>query len=164
MRTGRRILALAVLLRLATSPALGAEITGLVVGVHDGDSLTALVGGRQVKVRLADIDAPELKQAFGQRSKQSLSDLCLQKSATLEDRGQDRYGRTLARVRCNGADANREQVGRGMAWVFRKYAPRESPLYQVEAEAKAARRGLWADSNPVEPWKWRRTKGRSEVQ
>ena len=140
------------------------QITGQVVGVHDGDSITVLVDRRQIKVRLADIDAPELKQAFGRRSKQSLSDLCFNKSATLEDQGQDRYGRTLARVRCAGEDANREQVRRGFAWVFRRYAPRPSPLYDLEAEAKAARRGLWSDPKPLEPWEWRRTKGRSEVQ
>ncbi len=106
---------------LLASIALADTIAGKVVGVHDGDSLTVLVDQHQIKVRLADIDALELKQAFGQRSKQSLSDLCFQKSATLEDQGRDRYGRTIARVRCAGENANREQVRRGMAWVFDRY-------------------------------------------
>ena len=140
-----------------------ADILGQVVGVHDGDSLTVLVDRRQIKVRLADIDAPEIKQAFGQRSKQSLSDLCFQKMATLEDQGRDRYERAIARVTCTGQDVNAEQVRRGMAWVFVRYAPSGSPLYALEAEAKRDRRGLWADKNPVPPWEWRRTKGRSEL-
>jgi endonuclease YncB( thermonuclease family) len=130
--------------------------------VHDGDSITVLISGHQVKVRLADIDAPELKQAFGQRSKQSLSDLCFQKSATLEDRGHDRYGRTLARVRCAGVDANREQVRRGMAWVFDRYV-KDRSLYADQDAARAAQRGLWADPKAMPPWAWRRAKKLSEV-
>jgi len=64
-----------------------------------------------------DVNAPEKAQAFGNRSKQSLSELCFDKTATLADQGKNRYGRTLARVHCDGLDANAEQVRRGMAWV-----------------------------------------------
>ena len=85
-----------------------------VVSVHDGDTLTVLIESRQVKVRLTDIDAPELRQPFGTRSKQSLSELCFGKVASLDVRGQDRYKRSLARVTCAGTDANAEQVRRGM--------------------------------------------------
>lgn len=132
-----------------------ADFTGRVVAVADGDTLTVLRDREQLKVRLVEIDAPEKAQAFGNRSKQSLSDLCFGKSATLADQGKDRYGRTLARVTCDGIDANAEQVQRGMAWVYRKYAPKDSPLYAAESEAKAARRGLWADADPMPPWEWR---------
>ena len=68
-----------------------------------------------------DIDAPESKQAFGQRSKQSLADLCFGKAAKLEGDSKDQYGRTLARVYCDGIDTNAEQVRRGMAWVYVQY-------------------------------------------
>ena len=61
----------------------------------------------------------------------------------------------LAHVRCNGTDAGAEQVRQGMAWVFVRYAPADSPLYAIEAEARAARRGLWATAQPVPPWQWR---------
>lgn len=131
------------------------EVLGKVIAVVDGDTLTVLSDREQFKVRLVQIDAPEKAQPFGQKSKQSLSDLCFGKSATLADQGKDKYRRTLARVTCNGIDANAEQVRRGMAWVYRKYAPKDSPLYAVEDEAKAARRGLWADAEPVPPWEWR---------
>lgn len=132
-----------------------ADFTGKVVAVADGDTITVLRDKEQVKIRLIEIDAPEKAQAFGNKSKQSLSDLCFDKTATLADKGKDRYGRTLAKVTCDGIDANAEQVRQGMAWVYRKYAPKDSWLYAVEGEAKAARRGLWADAEPVPPWGWR---------
>jgi endonuclease YncB( thermonuclease family) len=123
--------------------------------VHDGDTLTVLIDNRQVRVRLVDIDAPELKQPFGTRSRQSLSGLCFGKVASLDVRGHDRYNRTLARVTCGGADANAEQVRRGYAWTFTRYARTDSPLFAIEREARAAHRGLWQDPAPVAPWEWR---------
>ena len=112
------------------------------------------------RVRLVEIDAPEKAQAFGNRSKQSLCELCFNKAAKLDETGKDRYGRILARVYCDGVDAKAEQVRRGMAWVYDRYAPKNSPLYGVQAEAKAARGGLWADNRPVPPWDWRSRSGR----
>lgn len=124
--------------------------------MHDGDTLTVLIEGRQVRVRLLDIDAPELGQPFGTRSKQSLSELCFGKRAELDVRSHDRYGRTLAHVHCAGRDANAEQVRRGYAWAYVRYAPPESPLHALEREARMARRGLWGDPDPTPPWDWRR--------
>jgi len=149
-----RTIALLYTLLLLTSAA-HADVRGRVVSVHDGDTLTVLIDRRQVRVRLTDIDAPELGQPFGARSKQSLSDLCFGKEAALDVRGQDRYHRTLAQVTCAGTDANAEQVRRGYAWTFVRYAGSASPLYTLETQARAARRGLWTDSSPVAPWDWR---------
>jgi len=129
-----------------------------VVSIQDGDTLTILVARKQVKVRLLDIDAPEKRQAFGNRSRQSLAELCARRDATVISAGEDRYGRTLGRVICAGVDANREQVRRGLAWVFTRYAPKDSPLYAVQAEAMGSRRGLWQDSMPIPPWEWRASK------
>ena len=57
----------------------------LVVGVADGDTLTVLCNGsKQVKIRLSEIDAPEKRQPFGNRSKKSLSVMCLQKKAKIK--------------------------------------------------------------------------------
>ncbi|HVS25738.1 MAG TPA: thermonuclease family protein [Burkholderiales bacterium] len=75
-----------------------ADFTGNVVAVADGDTITVLRDREQVKIRLLEIGAPEKRQAFGNRSKQSLSDLCFNKTATLADKGKDRYGRTLAQI------------------------------------------------------------------
>ena len=67
----------------------------------------------------------------------------------------DRYGRTVARVRCHGVDACEQQLRTGMAWVFDRYVTDRS-LYRLQDEARAAHRGLWADAQPVAPWEWRR--------
>lgn len=149
-------LALTIALFYVVSASAG-ELVGLVAKVADGDTLTILDAGRhQIRIRLADIDAPEKRQAFGTRSRQSLAELCAGKVATVEDRGTDRYGRTIGRVMCSGIDANAEQVSRGMAWVYQRYASPTSALYRLEADAREARRGLWRDKNPVAPWEWRR--------
>lgn len=128
------------------------------VAVHDGDTLTVLVERKQVRVRLIEIDAPELKQPYGARSKQSLSELCFGKTANLEVHDRDRYGRTLAQVHCSGKDANAEQVRRGYAWTYTRYAAPDSPLFALEREARSARRGLWEDPTPTPPWDWRRNR------
>src|SRR5450830_1551866 len=104
-------------LALALSPSAQADTTeGVVVSVHDGDTLTVLVGKQQVKVRLAEIDAPELRQPFGNRSKQSLAELCFQQTAHVEMIARDRYGRAVGKVECAGKDAGARQVALGMAW------------------------------------------------
>ena len=129
----------------------------MVVGISDGDTLTARCDGiqEQVKVRLAEIDAPEKKQPFGMKSKQALSGTCFQRSAELRVVDRDRYGRTVARIKCNGVDANAEQIRLGMAWVYDRYV-KDASLYQLQDEARAAQRGLWADSAPIPPWKFRK--------
>ena len=148
-------------LLLATS-LHAAEYTGKVIGVSDGDTITVLDASKtQHKVRLAGIDAPEKAQAFGNRSKQSLSDLVYMKDVTIETNKIDRYGREIGKVIHNGADVCLEQVKRGMAWWYRDYRYEQSPedrvLYEaVEDAAKAARVGLWHDKEPMAPWEWRR--------
>lgn len=156
MTTGLLPAALGLTLLLLAFPA-AADVSGKVVSVHDGDTLTVIVDRQQVRVRLIDIDAPELRQPFGTRSRQSLSNLCFGKTAALDVRGRDRYKRTLARVSCAGADANAEQVRRGFAWTFVRYARPDSPLFMLEKEARSAQRGLWQDPYPVAPWEWRRS-------
>jgi endonuclease YncB( thermonuclease family) len=153
---------LLVTLALVLSCSALAEVTaewreGLVVSVHDGDTLTVLIGKQQLKVRLAEVDAPELRQPFGQRSRQSLAAICFHETAKVELIARDRYGRSVGKVQCSGKDAGRHQVSSGMAWVYERYAPKDSPLYGVQAEARSARLGLWADAEPIPPWEWRKT-------
>lgn len=148
---------LAWLIAVASAPACAfSALSGKVVNIADGDTLTVLIDQRPVKVRLADIDAPEKRQAFGARSRQSLAQLCFQKSAELNVVNRDRYGRTVATVACDGVDANAEQIRRGMAWVYDRYASPRSPLYGIQAIAKEAHLGLWIDPSPIPPWIWRR--------
>lgn len=125
-----------------------------VVGIADGDTLTCLVGNERTEVRLVEIDAPEKDQPYGKRSRQSLSELCFDKRATLARKGADEYGRVLARVQCGGVDANVEQLRRGMAWVYDQYVTDRS-LYSDQNFARSGSRGLWAEPNPTPPWTWR---------
>jgi len=157
-----RKIVLAALL-LSTLPAAGVELHGIVTEVQDGDSVTLLAAGTSYKIRLVDIDAPELAQPRGKDSWASLSGMCKSKPAAAHTIGEDRFGRTLARIKCAGVDANTEQVRRGWAWVFTRYAPQDSPLYAIQEDARRARRGLWADDEPVAPWDWRKMKRAGEA-
>jgi endonuclease YncB( thermonuclease family) len=142
-----------------SSGALAETFSGVVAGITDGDTITVVSGQRQVKVRLVGIDAPEMKQPFGTRSKQSLSGLCFRRTAIIESLGRDQYGRVLGRVNCAGRDANAEQVRTGMAWVTNLYLRKaDRGLRHLQETARDGRRGLWADRNPVPPWKWRKRK------
>lgn len=142
-------------------PALSALLACTVIGLADGDTLSARCdipeGKVHLTIRLADIDAPEKAQAWGQRSRQHLASLCFGKSALVQVRTTDRYGRTVARVECDGTDASAEQVRAGMAMVFDRYV-RDMTLYGVQNEARAAQRGLWSDPAPMPPWKFRHSK------
>lgn len=140
---------------LTPTSAFSTEWAGTVIGISDGDTLIVLSEDkRQVKIRMAEIDAPESRQAFGQKSKQSLSDLCFKKSVVVDDHGTDRYKRTLGRITCDGVDANAEQVKRGMAWAYKQYLTDQS-IADLEETARASKTGLWADASPIPPWEFR---------
>jgi endonuclease YncB( thermonuclease family) len=147
---------------LVAGEVYAATLEGRVVGVHDGDTITVLDDSRQQhKIRLAGIDAPESKQAYGSRSKQNLSGLVFNRQVTVEWEKHDRYGRTVGVILLDGRDVNLEQVRAGMAWWYRQYAKDQRPgdrrLYEAaENDARGAKRGLWVDPNPVSPWEWRR--------
>jgi endonuclease YncB( thermonuclease family) len=139
-----------------------ADLSGRVIAVHDGDTLTLVDHGKKVRVRLDGIDAPELAQRYGRSSRGALSRLCRGKPARVSERGKDEEGLVLGSVTCgagddgDGVDANAEQVKQGLAWVFRTYLPLGSPLYELETNARLMQRGLWRDRNPVPPWEWRK--------
>lgn len=132
-----------------------------VVAIADGDTLSARCDSqseqRTIIVRLSQIDAPERRQPWGERSRQHLAVLCFKKAATVREEGRDRYRRMLASVECDGTDANAAQVQAGMAWVFDRYVTDRS-LYSLQGQAQEAKRGLWADAEPVPPWEWRRAR------
>lgn len=129
------------------------------MAIADGDTLAARCGEpgayEQVKVRLAEIDAPEKAQPFGERSRQHLAELCFQQMATIRPTARDRYGRTVARVECQDQDASLEQVRAGLAWAYMKYLTDPEVKVQEEA-ARAAGAGLWTLHTPVAPWEWRK--------
>jgi micrococcal nuclease len=136
--------------------------SGLVTGVADGDTFYMVIEGRSTSLRLAQIDAPEKKQAYGRKSRDSLRALIEGKLVTATWHEVDRYKRPIAQVHVDGLDVNAEQVRRGYAWVYRKYAT-DQRLFALEQEARRAGHGLWAESDPVEPWQWRKA-GRNDTR
>ena len=142
----------------------GTWITGRVVGVQDGDSLTLLVeGNRQLKVRLESIDAPELGQEYGKNAKAFLSDLAFGKTAQVYATGQDKYGRTLGWVFVAKLNTNLELVRRGFAWNYVEYS-KNREVAQAETQAREQRAGLWRDWRPMAPWDWRALQKRNAAE
>lgn len=139
-----------------STPAL-AEFSGKVIGVADGDTITVLDGTAQIKIRLNGVDCPEKAQAFGTKAKQFTSALVFGQTVTIRAKEKDRYGRTVGDVvLADGRILNHELVRAGYAWWYQKYAPGDTVLQGLEAEARVAKVGLWADPNAVAPWEFRR--------
>lgn len=148
------------------SAARAYALSGRVVQVADGDTLTLLVGRQRQRVRLASIDAPETGhgraqpgQPYGQAARQALADLVAGKTLTLRCYEQDQYGREICDVPLpDGRLANRLMVADGMAWANQqgkgKYL-RDAGLPELERQARQQRLGLWRDRKPVPPWEWR---------
>lgn len=157
-----RSIVLAAALSLAAGAANAEELTGKVVRVADGDTITILgSGNRQHKVRLGGIDAPEKGQPFGNASRESLSSMVAGRNITVEWHKRDRYGRLVGQVIADSHDVGLVQIERGMAWHYKAYEHEQQPgdaraYAGAEVEARAARRGLWADPKPVPPWEWRK--------
>jgi endonuclease YncB( thermonuclease family) len=169
-----RPLLLAGLISLSALAQAAEPRTCLVVGVSDGDTITARCGTvgdyEQIKVRFNGIDAPEKRQPFGQRAKEALSDLVYMKEAALDCPKTDRYGRSVCKVMVAPAsaprgpktlDAGLAMVTLGMAWWYWAYAreqtPQERGQYEfAEAEAKAKHAALWREAEPMAPWDWRK--------
>lgn len=152
MKSSTLILAAA----LALTTALAQANLYRVVAVSDGDTIKVLNAERQqVKCRLHGIDAPESKQAYGQVSKTSLSDMVFGKNVEVEVLDQDQYGRFVCRIILNGVDVNKVQLQRGLAWHYSRYS-KDASYAQAERTARQQRLGLWADLQATAPWSFRR--------
>ncbi len=136
-----------------------ASLLCLVVAISDGDTLSVRCGApgayQQVKVRIAAIDAPESRQAFGQKSRQHLAQLCFQQRAALQPVDEDSYGRTVAHVRCGSTDVATAQVRAGLAWVYTPYAESRPQLVALQRQARSSGTGLWSQKRPLAPWTYR---------
>jgi endonuclease YncB( thermonuclease family) len=161
-----------IILLLCTTLAHAADITGKVVIVSAGDSITVLDAKNQYhKIRLAGIDAPEEGQAFGNVAMQRMSDMVFGKEVWVNARKQDKHGQTIGRVWVASAeckapdcpktlDAGMALLTTGLAWHCKRYAneqpDEERGQYSfAEFEARAKKVGLWSDAKPVPPWAWR---------
>jgi micrococcal nuclease len=128
-----------------------ADFSGPVVSVIDGDTIDVLHNGQAERIRLKGIDSPEKGQAFGKKAKQFTSTLVYGKEVTIQVLRKDRHGRTVADVVLpDGTNVSRELVRAGLAWWYRQYSKDES-LGALEEDARQAKRGLWADPNPIPP-------------
>lgn len=157
LRSVQFLLVLTCLL-FAFQVASAASFSGQVVSISDGDTISVLHDGKAEKIRLNGIDCPESHQDFGQRAKQFTSDLAFNKTVTIEVSGHDKYGRTVGDVILpDGRNLNRELVRAGFAWWYKQYSKDQS-LGELEAQARADRRGLWQDPAPIAPWDFRRGK------
>lgn len=133
------------------------DFMGQVISVLDGDTIEVLHDQHPERIRLSGIDCPEKGQAYGQKAKQATSAIIFGKEVTLETHGKDKYGRTIAEVLLsNGTNVNHDLVKEGWCWWYRKYAPSDTELEQLEKEARDAKKGLWADPVPIPPWEWRK--------
>jgi endonuclease YncB( thermonuclease family) len=155
-----RTLLLLFALLAAAHAAYADTISGNVIAIRDGDTLTLVdKDKKRYRIRLAEIDAPERKQPYGTRSRNSLAEICFQKLAVVETTQTDSYGRVIGKVNCAGVDANVEQVRRGMAWVSASATLPNSLLPEMEANARLRKLGLWAGEKPEPPWEWRKRQG-----
>lgn len=173
----RLIMALLVMALLAVGfcPLLqAATLSGTVIKVHDGDTITLLAGKQRYKIRLLGIDAPEQDQTFGAHAKKQLSQLLMGKWVSVNWQHRDTYQRIVGQIWmadpiCKTQscalkmDANLQQISTGSAWWYRYYAnqqhPADAALYQqAEKQARLNRLGLWSQTNPTPPWQWRRNR------
>ena len=136
-----------------------AETRGRVERVLDGDTVHVATATGRLTVRLGGIDAPEKSMPFGPEARDSLAALVQGREATVVHTAIDRYGRTIGVLIVEGKDINAEMLRLGMAWVYRQYY-RSGPYFDIEAEAKRERRGLWSQDNPMPPWLYRRSRRR----
>lgn len=149
--------------------ANGETWTGKVVGIQDGDTITILRNGRQARVRLDGVDCPELGQPFGRNARERVSALAFGRVVVVRESsgraGRDGYGRVLGQViLTDGRNLNRLLVAEGLAWWYRRYAPRDVGLAELEERAREARLGLWADEDPQPPWLWRSQRRKRVVE
>ena len=132
----------------------------VLVSAADGDTMTVRDGTEHLHIRLAEVDAPKRTQPYSQVSRKNLDSLCRNEPVEIEKVDVDRYGRTVAHVRCGGLNVNWRQVEDGLAWCYPRYLKHPAECLPRENAAREAKKGLWSESNPQAPWDFRAAKQR----
>lgn len=154
-----KLRALAGAVVIFASSVAWADFSGEVVRILDGDTVDVLVNRKPIRVRLANIDAPEKAQAFGSRSRQAIADMVFRRTVVVIEHGQDDTPskRVLGTIMVDGQNVNAAMVRQGMAWAYRyRGKPSDPGMVPLEAAARQEKIGLWADPHAQEPWQWRR--------
>lgn len=134
------------------------ELVGKVIKVSDGDTIILLTDDKvSHKIRLNDIDAPEKKQAFGNKSRDNLASYIAGELVTVKYKSKDKYGRVLGTIYFEDLDINLQQIKNGYAWVYKQYSKNQT-YYQEEQKAKELKKGLWIEKEPIAPWEFRKQK------
>lgn len=151
----------ALLLLIICTPSYADQYEGRVIKVIDGDTIWVKTSNKHIKIRLSYIDAPELKQIHGVRSKNFLTNLVLDKNVQINANKKDRYNRHLGEVYIhNGKESifvNAKMLKSGNAWIYLTYRD-NSYLQNLENHAKIKKIGLWSEKAPIEPWVYRRSR------
>ena len=132
-------------------PVFATEITYF----YDGDTVKISDKGREYKLRLTDIDAPERTQEYGLKSRRALMQLCNNTSVKVQILGVDKYQRKLGKLECDNQDVSFYMVENGYAWFYHQYSS-DSALELAEMEARDNKRGLWKAKQQTPPWVWRK--------
>lgn len=154
---------LASLIFLST-PFICFSWSGKVVSVVDGDTIKVLHDGKEEKIRLYGIDAPEKDQAFGQKAKDFTASMVAGKDVDVQGNDTDRFERTVGLVTVNGKSLNESLVQEGYAWVYSQYCKESfcSSWLREENEARQSKKGMWSDPHIIPPWEYRHPKGQLE--
>ena len=154
----RKCLQIIFLFLIYTNYCFSLELTGKVISVTDGDTIKLLTKNYiTYKIRLNDIDAPEKKQAFGNKSKENLASYIAGKNIKVTYTKLDKYKRILGTIYYNNLDINLQQIKDGYAWVYKNYS--KNQIYSIEEnKSRQLKKGLWSDKFPIEPWIFRKQK------
>lgn len=150
----------------------GAELTGKVIELPDSDVLLIQTAdGKEFRIRLNGVDAPELKQSFGEMAREQLRKTVGSNDVRVVTQGEDRTGQIIGDVYCRldgSKETDREThlnvfvVEQGLAWHFVRYAPDNKTLAEAQKSAREQKAGLWAEPEPAAPWDWRRQQQEEE--
>lgn len=151
------IILLLILLHLLLCGCFSQTYQGKVIKVLDGDSINILHEGKVLRIRLAEIDAPERSQSFWKKSKQALENYVAGKEVEVEEFDVDQYGRVVGHVYQDDVWVNGELVRGGYAYVYREFAVSKK-LYEYEGEAERNKTGIWQlpETERTKPWEWRK--------
>ena len=154
----RYVLTGLVLALVAAYPATSwADFLARVVTIHEGDRLTIRHDGRNETVYIKDIDCPELKQAYGRQAKLAIAAYVGSRDVVVRALKRGRNGLGTAEILLqDGRNVGHELLKEGLAWA-RPERGQDQSLEDMEQLAKAERKGLWSDPDPVAPWKWKPT-------